>query len=385
MTPRGEPVAGPQTLALHGGRQRPEGEAGVPPLVRTPSAEEELGGGDALRRLGFAETPNADAVARRLAALDGAEAAQVLGSGMGAVACALLALLRPGDHLLASVWLPAGVRRFLTEDLGALGLDVTLVDPLEARGWRKRVRKQTRALFVESPAFATGRVLDLRPISYLTHESGLALVVDSTWATPAAFRPLAHGADVVVHRSLRPMAGHADVLGGVVAGTAPYVEEVREKMLRWGSVADPATCWLLQRGLATLPLRAARQAETAARLAEWGAERRDVRAVQWSGRAGHPDHEIAAAMLDRQVPFLGLDLAGGGRAADRFLRRLRLARHAPALGGVETVACEPRLVSHGHLDAQERGILGLPDGFVHVSVGLEDADDLIADFEQALG
>ncbi len=385
MTPRPDRRPGLGTLAVHGAGERVDpDEASVAPLVRQASAEQELGGGEALRRGGFGSTPNAEQVQRRLAALDGGEAALVTASGMGATACALLALLRPGDHLLASSWLPSGTRRFLVEELGALGIDVVLVDPLESRGWRKRLRKQTRAIFVESPAYGTGRVLDLRPISDLTHEIGLALVVDSTWATPAVFRPLEHGADVVIHASVRPLAGHADVLGGVVVGTAPYIDEVREKMLRWGQAPDPEACWLLQRGLATLPLRMARAGETAGRLAAWAATRREIRRVHWPGLAGHPDHEIALAMLSLPSPILAMELAGGPRAVDRFMRRLRLARCAPALGGADTCVSEPRVTTHAHLDAQERAILGMPDGFLHLSIGLEDADDLVADLEQAL-
>ncbi|MCU0622287.1 MAG: PLP-dependent transferase [Gemmatimonadaceae bacterium] len=381
MTPRDVRRAGPSTLAIHGGAERGDVDAASGAIHREVPPEVEYGTAEFVRR---PSAPNADAVARRLAGLEGGEAAQVMASGMGATAAALLALLRPGDHLLASSWLPGGTRRFLVEELGGRGVDVALVDPLESRGWRKRLRKQTRAIFVESPSSGSGRVLDLRPISYLTHESGLALVVDATRGSPAVVRPLDHGADLVLHASLRHLAGHADLPGGVVVGTAPVIDEVREKMYRWGQVPDPEVAWLLQRGLATLELRLARQAETAGRIAAWAADRRDVRRVHWPGLPEHPDHEIALAMLVRPLPTVGLELGGGTRAAERLLKRLRLIRPAPALGGVETTASEPRHVTHQHLDAQERGIIGIPDGLVQIACGLEDAADLIADLEQAL-
>lgn len=382
MTPRDLRRAGFSTLALHGAAERGDTDGLAPTgIQRDLPAEIELGGLEQPRRGAAA---NADAVGRRLAMLEGAEAAQLVASGMAATAAALLALLRPGDHLLASSWLPGGTRRFLVEELGGRGVDVVLVDPLESRGWRKRLRKQTRAIFVESPSSGSGRVLDLRPISYLTHESGLALVVDATRGSPAVLRPIEHGADVVLHASLRHLAGHGDVAGGVVVGTAPYIEEVREKMIRWGQSPDPEVAWLLQRGLATLEVRLARQTATAGRVAEWANERRDIRRVHWPGLPEHPDHEIATAMLVRPLPTVGLELAGGTRAAERFLKRLRLIRPAPALGGVESAASEPRAVTHAHLDAQERGIIGIPDGLVQVACGLEDPEDLIADLEQAL-
>jgi cystathionine beta-lyase/cystathionine gamma-synthase len=383
MGPRDPRRAGFTTLAIHGGTERADPDTGsLPPVIRELSAELEYGSGEGQRRDGAMH--NADVVARRLALLDGAESAQLLATGMGATAAALLALLRPGDHLLASSWLPGGTRRFLVEELGGRGVDVVLVDPLESRGWRKRLRKQTRAIFVESPTSGSGRVLDLRPISYLTRESGLALVVDATRGSPAVVRPLEHGADVVLHSSLRHLAGHADLAGGVVVGTTPYIEEVREKMWRWGQAPDPAVARALQRGLATLELRLDRAGRTAGRVAMWAEQRREFRKVHWPGLPEHPDHDIALAMLARPVPTVGVEVSGGGRAAERFLKRLRLVRHASALGGTETCASEPRHVSHPHLDAQERGIIGIPDGLVEIACGLEDPDDLIADLEQAL-
>lgn len=382
MTPRDLRRAGAATLAIHGAAERADPDAsGSAGILREVPPEVEYGSAEYLRRPSAA---NADAVARRLALVEGGEAAQVMASGMGAAATALLTLLRPGDHLLASSWMPGGMRRFLVEELGGRGVDVALVDPLESRGWRKRLRKQTRAIFVESPSSGSGRVLDLRPISYLTHDTGLALVVDASRGSPAVLRPLEHGADLVLHTTLRHLGGHADLAGGVVVGTAPVIEEVREKMYRWGQAPDPEVAWLLQRGLATLDLRLDRQARTAERLATWAAERREVRRVHWPGLPDHPDHEIAQVMLVRPLPTVGLEFAGGTRAAERFLKRLKLVRPAPALGGIETTASEPRYVTHPHLDAQERGIIGIPDGLVQVACGLEDADDLIADVEQAL-
>jgi cystathionine beta-lyase/cystathionine gamma-synthase len=323
-------------------------------------------------------------VQRRLAALDHAEAAVLLSSGMGATACALMALLRPGDHLLACRDVYGGTLRLLTEEFTSLGIDVTLVDPFEPRAWRRRLRKETRALFLESPVNPTCRVLDLRPVSYLTHENGLALVVDSTFASPINFRPLQHGADVVIHSATKFLNGHHDVLGGAVVGTASYVEEVRQKMILWGQAPDPFACWLLERGLKTLDVRVRRQNENAMRIAEWCEERKEVRVVHYPGLVSHPDHEIARVQMDGFGGMLGLELSGGGKAADRFVRKLRLVRHAPSLGGVDSLVSEPRFTSHSHLSAADRAARGIPDGFLRLSVGIEDADDLIADIEHAL-
>ena len=161
----------------------------------------------------------------------------------------LLALLRPGDHLLASSWIYGGAHALLTKEFAALGIDVTLVDPIETRVWRKQLRKETRAIFLETPVNPTCRVIDLRPVSYITKEVGIALVVDSTFASPINLRPLEHGADVVIHSATKYLNGHHDVLGGIVCGTASYIEEVRQKMMLWGQAPDPFAAWLLERGL----------------------------------------------------------------------------------------------------------------------------------------
>src|SRR5204863_5970696 len=191
------------------------------------------------------------------------------------------------------------------------------------RDWRRSVRKSTRAIFVESPVNPTTRVLDLRPLARMSRELGLALVVDSTFASPINFRPLEHGADVVIHSTTKFLNGHHDVMGGVVLGTASYVEEVRQKMILWGQAPDPFACWLLERGLKTLDVRIRRQNENAMRIAQWCTERREVRAVHYPGLPGHPDHEVAAEQMDGFGGMMALELAGGGRAADRFVRKLR--------------------------------------------------------------
>ena len=376
---------GLSTLAIHGGEGPTQpGDPVVPGIVQSVNYVQEIGTATGLRYPRYGNTPNAERVQKRIAQLEGAEASLVLSSGMGATACALLALLRPGDHLLASAFIYGGTHRLLTEEFVRHGIHVTLVDPLEPRGWRKRLRKETRALFMESPVNPTCRVLDLRPISYLTKEIGLALVVDSTFASPVNFRPLEHGADVVVHSATKYLNGHSDVLAGVVAGTEPYIQEVLQKEMVWGQTPDPFALWLLERGLKTLDVRVRRQNDSAMRIATWCADRKEVKRVHYPGLAQHPDHEVARELFDGFGGMLALELSGGGKAADKFLRRLRLITHAASLGGVESLVSEPRYSSHAAMSAEERLKIGVPDGFLRLSVGVEDADDLIADIEQAL-
>ena len=372
------------TLAVHGGREDTPNAPVVTPLYQSVNYTGEGAAGDTLRYPRYGNVTNAEVVQRRIAMLDGGEAALMLSSGMAATACALLALLRPGDHVLASTWLYGGTHRLLTQEFSQLGIGVTLVSPDDTRGWRRRLRKETRAIFVESPANPTCRVIDLRPLSFLTQQVGLALVVDSTFASPINFRPLEHGADVVVHSATKFLNGHNDVLGGVVVGSEPYIEDVRQKMIVWGQAPDPFACWLLERGLKTLDVRVRRQTENAMRVAEWCERRKEVARVHYPGLPSHPDHEVAKATMHGFGSMMALELAGGVRAADRFARRVKLFTYAPSLGGVDSLVSEPRYTSHAHLTAAERAEAGITDGFVRLSIGIEDADDLIADLEQAL-
>ena len=383
--PRGSLQLG--TLAVHGGERADRRDVDSPvvqPIYQSVNFIQEIGSGEGVRYPRYGNAPNAEVVQRRIAALEGSEGCVLLASGMGATACGLLALLRPGDHIVASSWIYGGTRALLQEEFAPLGIDVSLVNPLETRVWRKAMRKHTRVIFVESPVNPTCRVLDLKSISMVTRQAGIALVVDSTFASPVNLRPLEHGADVVIHSATKFLNGHHDVLGGVVCGTTPYIDEVRRKMTLWGQAPDPFSTWLLERGLKTLEVRVARQNESAMRVAQWCDGRKEVRKVIYPGLASHPDHEIARSIMTGFGGMLAIELAGGARSAERFLRRLKLFRHAPSLGGVESLVSEPRFTSHAGMSAEERTAIGVPDGFLRLSVGIENADDLIADLEQAL-
>jgi cystathionine beta-lyase/cystathionine gamma-synthase len=372
------------TRAVHAGR--PDGHDGpvAPPLVQGVNFEEPRGVPSVPRYTRYANTPTIDLVQQRLAALEGAEAALVTSSGMGATACAMLALLRPGDHLLSSAWIYGGTHRLLTEELPKLGIEVDFVDPLATRGWRQALKPNTRALFVETPVNPTCRVVDLRPLAQLTREAGLALVVDSTFASPVNLRPIEHGADVVICSTTKYLNGHHDMLGGAVLGTRAFVDEATQRMIVWGQAADPFACWLLERGLKTLHVRVERACANAQALAEWCAAHPRIARVHYPGLPSHPDHALAGQLMDGYGAMMAIELAGGAEAAGAFVRRLQLVLHATSLGGVDTLVCEPRFTSHAAMTPAQRAAIGIPDGFLRLSIGIEDVRDLIADLEQAL-
>ena len=376
---------GLSTRAIHGDPAvRAEWTPVAPPIYQSSTFTNPIGSTAQVLYTRYGNNPNQVAIAKRLALLEGAEAAIFVASGMGAAALAHLAVLRPGDHLVSSEWIYGGVHRLFTQEFGRLGIEVSFVDPQETRTWKRALRKTTRAVFIETPTNPLMRVVDIEPFATLCKAEGLALIVDSTFATPMNFRPLEHGADVVIHSATKYLNGHSDVIAGAVVGTEAVIEEVRRLMQVWGQALDPMAAWLIERGMKTLAVRVARHNATGVAVAQWCAGQPAFSAVHHPSLPSHPDHEIARRLLSGYGGMLGVELKGGAPAADRFLRALTIAAHAPSLGGVETLVSEPRLTSHASLTPAERKEAGIPDGFLRFSLGLEDADDLIADFARAL-
>ncbi len=328
--------------------------------------------------------PAFEGVQRRLATMEDAEAAVVLASGVAATACTMLALLRTGDHLIASAWLYGATRRFFERELPMMGIQVTFIDPTELRAWRRAVQANTRVLFLESPVNPTTRIVDLRHVRSLTEEHGLALVVDSTFATPVNCKPLAHGADVVVHSATEYLNGQAAGSAGVVCGTEALVDEVREKMAVWGPIPDRACIARLESGLETIALRIERQNASALRIARWAEARGDVRRVLYPGLPSHPDHAVAGQMFHGFGASVALTLTGGAPAAERLLDAVAVFQHTPAIGGVVSSIRLPEHTSHRTRAAQERLAAGFDGSVIQLHVGLEDADELIADLSLAL-
>jgi cystathionine beta-lyase/cystathionine gamma-synthase len=323
-------------------------------------------------------------LARKIAELEGTESAVGLASGMAATAMTLLALAGPGDHVAASMHLYGATRELIDRELPRRGVSTSLVDPERPGSWEEAVRPNTRALFLEVPTNPTMRVFDPRPLAGLAREVGARVVVDSTFASPVNLRPAAHGADVVIHSATKYLGGHSDLIAGVVAGPSAVIDEVTRLLKLYGPALDPHVAWLLERGIRTLHVRVTRQNENALGLARWLEEHPAVERVFHPGLPGHPDHALAEELLDGFGGMVAFVARGGGPAADRILAGLRLAKVAPSLGGVETLVSQPRFTSHAGLDRDARARAGIPDGFVRVSVGIEDLDDLIGDFSRAL-
>jgi cystathionine beta-lyase/cystathionine gamma-synthase len=376
---------GLSTTAIHGApSRRPDWTPVAPSIVQSSTYTNPVGADEDVLYTGSGNTPGQVALARKYALLEGADDAIFLASGMAATALAHLAVLRPGDHLISSDWIYGGTRRFFDEELRRLGIDVTYVTPEQPRLWRSSMRKATRAIFVEAVTNPLLRVVDLPAIARAAQEHGLALLVDATFASPINLRPLEHGADIVISSATKYLNGHSDAVAGAVAGAASLVEEVNRLLRCWGPAIDPHTAWLVDRGLRTLAVRMQRHNSNGLAVAQWASQHPGVARVHYPGLASHPDHALAVSLLGGFGGMVGLEPKGGLRAAERALRRLKLVAHAPSLAGVESLVSEPRLTSHRTLDAATRAAAGIPDGFLRLSCGLEESEDIIADLEQAL-
>jgi cystathionine beta-lyase/cystathionine gamma-synthase len=381
MTPR----PGLSTIAIHGRAHRGADWSPVAaPLYQTSTFRNPVGGDDEVLYTRYGNNPNQTELAAKYALLEGAEQAVFVASGMAATALAHMAVLRPGDHLISSMWIYGGTRVLFDGEFARHGIDVTYVDPDHPRAWRKALRKNTRAVFAEALTNPLMRVVDVPAIAKVTRDQGLALIVDGTFCSPINFRPLEHGADIVITSATKYLNGHSDVIAGAVAGTTSVIDEVTRLMRTWGPAIDPHAAWLTERGLKTLALRVERCNANAQAVAEWASSRAEFSAVHYPGLKNHPDHRVANRLLDGYGGMVGLVLSGGAAAAQRFCAHLQVISHAPSLGGVESLVSEPRLTSHKALTPEERVAQGVPDGFLRLSCGCENAADIIADLEGAL-
>lgn len=370
------------TQLIHKGEPKPRIDGAVSmPIFQSAMYED---GGDELRYIRYNNTPNHRVLNEKLAALEGAEAALVTGSGMAAISTALLTVLTPGDHLLAQNSLYGGTHSFVTRVLPELGVAVDFIDAADPGAWDASLRPTTRAIYVESISNPLMRVGDLEAVTAFAQANGLVSLIDNTFATPVNFRPTEWGFDLSLHSATKYLNGHSDIVAGVVIGRADLIEQCAKKLKHFGGSLDPHACFLLHRGLKTLALRVRHQNESARRIAQVLAGHPLVNTVNYPGLATHPQHALARRLFDGFGGMLSLEVQGGQEGAERFMQHLTVPILAPSLGGVETLATRPAATSHIEMTPEERQHAGVTDSLIRVSVGIEATDDLIADFEQAL-
>ncbi len=329
-------------------------------------------------------TPNAQALADKLASLENAESALVTASGMAAISTSLLTVLSAGDHLLAQDCLYGGTHDFVTRDLEKFGISYTFIDGNDPESWEKKVRPNTKAVYIETISNPLMQVPDLEAVVEFAKHNKLVSIIDNTFASPINFRPPEHGFDLSVHSATKYLNGHSDIVAGAVIGGSELVEKITHRLNHLGGSLDPHAAFLLHRGVKTLAVRVKCQNESALQIARFLEKHPGISKVNYPGLESHPDHGRARSLFDGFGGMMSFELRGGVEAAELFMRKARLPIVAPSLGGVETLMTRPSRTSHSGMLVDERRRLGISDELIRFSVGIEAANDIITDLDQAL-
>jgi cystathionine beta-lyase/cystathionine gamma-synthase len=372
------------TICLHAG-QEPDPSTGaiITPIYQTSTyVQEELGKHKGYE-YGRTHNPTRSALERNLAAIEGGKSAFAFASGMAAIA-AIGTMLQAGDHVIVTDNVYGGTFRLFEQVLTRYNLSFSYVDTSDLDAVERAVTPTTRMLFVETPSNPILTLTDLEAAAALAHRHGLRLVVDNTFASPYLQRPIELGADIVTHSTTKYLNGHSDSVGGIVVATRDSdIEWLKFVQNAGGAILSPFDSWLVLRGTKTLPLRMQRHNTNGAALAEFLTSHPKVRHVYYPGLASHPQHALATRQMRGFGGMLSFEL-GSLDAARRLLKAVRLLSLAESLGGVETLISHPATMTHASVPADRRNALGITDGLVRVSVGLEDIEDLKEDLEQAL-
>ncbi len=381
--------AGPATRLVHAGR-RPDLNAGavVPPLYQTstfhfPEEHSESAAHGASYLYSRNGNPTVEGAEELLRELEGAEAARLFASGMGAISATLLSLLDSGEEVVAPAGIYGGTAGLLRQVLPRFGIKVREVSDDAAKAPEELFGVSTRLALLETPTNPVLRVHDLKRWAEAAHRHGALVVVDSTIASPVNQNPLALGADLVIHSATKYLGGHADLTAGAVIGPAELLERI-DPHQTLGSPLDPFAAFLLHRSLKTLVLRVERSNANARKVVEALAEDPRVLKVHYPGRPSPEEERIAEGQMRGRGGMVSISLKGGASAADRLLGALRIFQVAPSFGGVESLVSLPRTTSHRHLTRADREAQGIDEGFVRLSVGIEEPDDLVRDLTEAL-
>ena len=385
---------GPSTQSVHGGEPRLNlASALTAPIVQTATyafrdsqeIADHFEGRVERNEYGRYGNPTQHVAERKLAALEGAQDGLLFSSGMAAITTTLFAMLSKGAHVVVTDDAYRRTRQFLNQVLRRYGVEVTTVPAGDYERLEEAIRRTTRLVFSESPTNPYNKVIDLDRIGDIGRRHRLITIIDSTFATPVNQLPLEHGIDLVLHSATKYLAGHNDVMGGVILGSAAMIDAIRDCQGVLGGIIDPHAAYLILRGLKTLPLRVERQNESALRIAEMLAGHPRVERVHYAGLRAHPGHDIAARQMRGFGGVVSFEVRGDLEATSRVVDGVRIFQIAPSLGGVESLIEQPALMSFFELSTEDRLAIGIKNNLIRLSVGLEDPDDLIADLRAALG
>ncbi|MBM3451090.1 MAG: PLP-dependent transferase [Armatimonadetes bacterium] len=379
------------TRAVHAGRNPDPNGSVVPPIYQTSTFafDTVAEGADRATRISPAfytrwSNPTTKMAEERVASLEGAAAALLTASGMSAITKAVMTAVAAGDHVVCADGVYSGTYELFSKSLPRFGVDATFVEPTDPENFARALRPNTKLIYVETPANPVMKITDLAAVSRVARRAGVLTIADNTFASPYNTRPLEHGIDVVVHSATKFLGGHHHVVLGAVAASEEWIRRCWDQMRIYGGAPDPFASWLLLSGVQTLGLRVERVNATTQRVAAFLAGHPRVERVFYPGLPDHPGHDVARRQMRGFGGMLAFEAHGGIAGGARVVERMKIMKLAVSLGGICSLATHAASTTHLHVAREERLRQGITDGLIRVSIGIEDADDLIADLDAAL-
>ena len=330
----------------------------------------------------YFNTPNQLALSKKIADLENCEAALLFGSGIAAIFTSLFSFLKSEDHVIFQGSIYGGTLNLVIKEFKKFNIEYSLVDSFDIKEYEMEIKENTKVIFIESPSNPLLKVIDLQAISNLSKKNNLISIIDNTFSSPINQNPSDFGIDIIIHSATKYLGGHSDILAGALASTKSNIDKIIDSSINYGGNLSEYTVWLLERSIKTLSLRVNKQNENALKVAEYLSNHEKVNAVHYPGLKTHPDYELSSKQMKGFGGMLSFELSNLQEAV-LFTRKIKLIKSAMSLGGVESTICSPSLTSHSKISKEERENLGIFDGLLRFSVGIEDHNDIINDLKQA--
>lgn len=331
----------------------------------------------------YFNTPNQLALSKKIADLENSEDALLFGSGIAAIFSSLFSFIKSGDHVIFQSSIYGGTLNLVIKEFKKFNIKYSLVDSFELKDYEKEIKTNTKIVFIESPSNPLLKLIDLKSIAELCKKNNLISIIDNTFSSPINQNPSDFGIDIIIHSATKYLGGHSDILAGALASNKKYIQTIKESSINYGGNLSDYTVWLLERSIKTLSLRVAKQNENALKVAKFLFEHQKVNSVNYPGLKSHPDYELSLTQMKGFGGMLSFELNDLDEAI-KFTRKIKLIKSAMSLGGVESTICSPTLTSHSKISKEEREKIGIFDGLLRFSVGIEDFEDIKNDLDQAL-
>ncbi|MBP2832869.1 PLP-dependent transferase [Aquimarina sp. U1-2] len=370
------------TICTHLGEIKDEQFKGAvsPIYLSTSYAFEDV---DAKRYPRYFNTPNQEALCKKIAALEKGEASLIFGSGMAAISTTLFAFLKKGDHIVLQRQIYGGTANLINEEFEKHGIEFSYVDSSSIEDFQNKIQNNTKVIYIETPSNPLLSITDIKAVAALAKKQHIITMIDNTFASPVNQNPITLGIDIVLHSATKYLGGHSDILAGAVVSSEKHIDQIFQVAKNFGGSLSDFTVWMLERSIKTLGIRVKRQNKNAMKLAKWLDKHSDVAAVYYPGLKSHPDHNIAKEQMSGYGGMLSFELKKD-LDAGKFQKELQLIKSSMSLAGVESTILSPTLTSHALLSEQEREEQGIRNGLLRFSVGIEEKEDLIQDIQQAI-